>query len=156
MIVVRSVKSSMIVLPTDTIVHNLKADEGYRAHAYQCGSGAWTVAYGRNIDQNHGGLGISQPEAEFLLRNDVDRCVDELRRTFGWVAEQPADVQVVLVELTFWLGLTRLRKFRKCLAALESGDRTTAAAELIDSRLYRQIPGRTKRLADRMRGADAD
>jgi len=142
----------MIVLPVDAIVRNLKADEGYRAHAYQCvPAKAWTVGYGRNIDQNHGALGISEPEAEFLLRNDINRCVDELHRTFGWADEQPPDVQAVLVELTFWLGLTRLRKFKKCLAALEAGDRTTAAAELIDSRLHRQVPDRTERLAERLR-----
>ena len=139
------------IVPIEKIVARLKEDEGYRAHAYQCGSGAWTVGYGRNIDQDHGALGISEPEAEMLLRNDIDRCVDELRRTFAWVDEQSANVQAVLVELTFWLGLTRLRKFKKCLAALEADDRTTAAAELLDSRLYRQIPGRTERLAERLR-----
>ena len=139
------------IVPIEKIVARLKEDEGYRAHAYQCGSGAWTVGYGRNIDQDHGALGISEPEAEILLRNDVDRCVDELRRTFAWVDEQSANVQAVLVELTFWLGLTRLRKFKKCLAALEAGDRTTAAAELIDSRLHGQVPDRTERLAERLR-----
>jgi len=139
------------IVPIEKIVARLKEDEGYRAHAYQCGSGAWTVGYGRNIDQDHGALGISEPEAEMLLRNDIDRCVDELRRTFAWVDDQSANVQAVLVELAFWLGLTRLRKFKKCLAALEAGDRTTAAAELIDSRLHGQVPDRTERLAERLR-----
>jgi len=143
------------IVPIEKIVARLKEDEGYRAHAYQCGSGAWTVGYGRNIDQDHGALGISEPEAEMLLRNDIDRCVDELRRTFAWVDDQSANVQAVLVELAFWLGLTRLRKFKKCLAALEAGDRTTAAAELIDSRLHRQVPDRTERLAERLRGNKA-
>lgn len=141
------------ILPIEKIVARLKLDEGYRAHAYQCvPAKAWTVGYGRNIDQNHGALGISEPEAELLLRNDIDRCVDELRRHFKWFDESPSSTQSCLVQLCFWLGLTRLRRFRKMLLALAKGDRDRAADELIDSLLYRQIPGRTQRVADQLRG----
>lgn len=140
------------ILPIEKIVARLKLDEGYRACGYRCSSGALTIGFGRNIDEDRGGLGISEPEAELLLRNDIDRCVDELRRNFKWFDESPSSTQSCLVQLCFWLGLTRLRRFRKMLLALAKGDRDRAADELIDSLLYRQIPGRTQRVADQLRG----
>ena len=144
----------MIVLPLDGIVENLKRHEGYRAHVYKCSAipPAWTIGYGRNVDEDRGGLGITEEEADYLLRNDVGRCVQELRNNFKWFDQSPSSVQSCCVELCFWLGLPRLRRFKRMLSALAKQDRELASEELQDSLLFKQVPGRTQILADRMRG----
>ena len=50
----------------------------------------------------------------------------------------------------FNLGLTRLLKFKKFLAALEKKDYETAAIEMMDSRWAVQVKGRANRLRDKI------
>ena len=136
------------MLPLTKIFDSLKMEEGFRANPYKCTANRLTIGYGRNLDD----MGLSEPEATYLLVNDVNRCVLELKKAFDWYESLDSELQAVLVELNFWLGLTRLRGFKKCLAALRSGNRPEAAAELLSSRLYRQVPGRCQRYADRIKG----
>ncbi len=58
----------------------------------------------------------------------------------------------VLVEATFQMGLTTLRKFKLMLAALERGDNAEAAKQLLSSKYARQVPARAQRYAERLRG----
>ena len=50
----------------------------------------------------------------------------------------------------FNLGITRLLKFKKFLAALEQHDWETAAVEMMDSRWATQVGPRATRLRDRV------
>ena len=139
-----------IQFPIEGILKSLKSEEGYSANCYLCSEGAHTVGYGRNISE--GGIGISEEEAAYLLRNDVNRTIDEVRQRWPWVDEINKAAREVLVELCFQMGATRLSGFKKCLAALERGDMATAAFELLDSRFADQVPARANRLAARLRG----
>lgn len=132
----------------DSIMENLKIEEGYMATCYFCTAGAHTVGYGRNISE--GGVGISEEEAAYLLKNDVVRTIDEVRRNYPWFDDLNKAAREVLVELCFQLGAPRLSGFVKCLAALEAGDNDTAAAELLDSKFARQVPARARRLSQRL------
>jgi len=137
--------------PIDDLLEDLTLEEGYRAHCYTCSAGAHTVAIGRNIDQGAGGLGISKEEAEYLLRNDIDRCIEECER-LDWFHSIGSKRQAAIIHLCFWIGFPRLKKFKKMAAALAAGDYDTAADELLDSKLARDIPGRSERLAEVIRG----
>jgi lysozyme len=53
--------------------------------------------------------------------------------------------------MAFNLGLGRLRKFRKCLAALEAGDYDEAAAEALNSAWAAQVGARAQRIAAMIR-----
>ena len=139
-----------IKFPIDEILKSLKSEEGYSATCYLCTAGAHTVGYGRNISK--GGVGISEEEAAYLLKNDVVRTIDEVRRRWPWFDDINKTAREVLVELCFQLGAPRLSGFKKCLAALERGDTATAAVELLDSRFAEQVPARANRLAARLRG----
>ena len=137
------------------IVHNLieelKEEEGFSRHCYICTEGKHTVGYGRNIDSN-GGLGLSQAEAEMLLANDVQRSVDECSRGFGWFDDLDTVRQSVIVHLAFWIGYPSLSTFSRMSMAIARQDFETAANELLDSKLARQVPGRAARLAEQLRG----
>ena len=131
-----------------TILENLKVEEGYRGRPYHCSAGHLTIGYGRNVDKS--GLGISEEEAEYLLINDVNRTVDEVRERWPWFNDCNKAAREVMIELCFQLGAPRLSGFVKCLAALEAGDNNTAAAELLDSKFAKQVPARANRLHKRL------
>lgn len=133
----------------DEIAEALKREEGFSAHCYICTAGKNSVGYGRNIDAD-GGIGISEEEADYLLRNDIDRTIAECEQ-WEWFGDlQPAQ-QSVLIQLCFQLGYPRLTKFKRMLAALAEQDYDTAADELLDSRFAEQVPRRANRLAEQMR-----
>ena len=119
--------------------------EGVRKHVYLCPAGYETIAVGRNISES--GLGLSDDEIMLLLKNDIARCQQELRGAFNWFDELDAVRADALTDLCFNLGLTRLRGFKKMLAALERGDRHTATAELLDSGYAHQVGNRATELA---------
>tara|TARA_R110002110_G_scaffold147154_2_gene337560 strand:- start:278 stop:706 length:429 start_codon:yes stop_codon:yes gene_type:complete len=137
-----------VTLDMTTIVENLKVEEGYRTRPYVCSAGYLTIGFGRNISDS--GLGISEEEAEYLLMNDVNRTVDEVRQRWPWFDDCDKAAREVMVELCFQLGAPRLSGFVKCLAALEAGDNDTAAAELLDSKFSKQVPARAARLHKRL------
>jgi lysozyme len=137
--------------PIDEIAEVLKREEGFSAHAYLCSEQRLTIGYGRNVDEL-GGIGISPDEADLLLRNDIDRTIQECEQ-WDWFGDlQPAQ-QSVLIQLCFQLGHPRLTKFKRMLAALsqQPPDYETAADELLDSRFAEQVPRRAARLAEQMR-----
>ena len=100
---------------------------------------------GRNIDPN-GGLGLSEDEINYLLRNDIERCYRELDR-FSWFMDLDQVRQEALVNMCFNLGFTRLIKFSKMMDAVAEGNYPMAAAEALDSRWAKQVGNRSKDIA---------
>jgi lysozyme len=144
-----------VIYPIDEIVDRLEIEEGYSATCYICSGNQHTVGFGRNIDPS-GGMGISESEAEMLLRNDVERTIGECQR-WPWFDDLDPARQSVIVQLCFQLGYPRLSGFNRMLSAISvavatTQDYTTAAAELLDSRFAKQVPARANRLADKLRG----
>ena len=137
-----------VTLDMTAIVDSLKSEEGYRARPYHCTAGYLTIGFGRNISDS--GLGISEEEAEYLLKNDVNRTIDEVRQRWPWFDDCDKAAREVMTELCFQLGAPRLSGFKKMLAALEAGDNDTGAAELLDSKFAKQVPARAARLHKRL------
>ncbi len=115
---------------------------------YEDSLGILTIGYGCAI----GVTGLYPEEAAYLLDNRLRRASADLDAVAGWWRGLDEIVQSVLLELMYQLGQWRFLGFRKMLAALQRGDRSTAAAELLDSRLADQAPKRTRALADLLRG----
>lgn len=126
-------------------------EEGFRAHVYQdtASPPRWTIGFGRNVDREGGGLGISEEEAALMLCNDIARSAKECSK-FYWFDRQPDRVKRVLIELCFQMGYPALSGFNRMLSALSADNYETAAAELLDSKFARQVPHRAKRLAARL------
>ena len=141
----------MIVDRLDGIVASLRREEGFRSHAYKDHLGYVTVGIGRCIEEGVGS-GLSLEEAEYLLMNDVRRCIGELGKALPWASSLDNQRKEVLVELAFQMGLPNLMKFKRMLAALKDGEFEKAAAELLDSKYAGQTPARSERYAKRIRG----
>ena len=131
------------------LIEQLKRHEGVRTHAYQCTANMTTVGVGRNIDED-GGLGLSVDEIEFLLKNDIKRCKQELI-TLPWFPEIEYVRQAALINLCFNLGITRLLGFKNALNAMSVGDYEKAAEEFLDSRWAVQVGNRALDVAHMIR-----
>jgi len=127
------------------LIEQLKLHEGSRTHAYDCPAGYITIGVGRNIDPN-GGLGLSENEINYLLKNDIERCYRELDR-FSWFMDLDQVRQEALVNMLFNIGLPRLLSFKKMIASLMAKEYSQAAEEIINSLYARQVGNRANELA---------
>jgi lysozyme len=134
-------------LRIDALVQDLKRDEGLRLKAYRCSAGKLTIGYGHNLDD----VGISEEEAEILLRNDVAKVVAALDAKLPWWRNLTEVRQRVLANMVFNLGMTGLLGFRNTLKLIETGAYMEAAQAMLASKWARQVGKRAERLALAMR-----
>jgi lysozyme len=128
----------------------LRRDEGEVLSAYSDSLGYLTIGVGRLIDKRKGG-GLSVEESAYLLNNDIDKRVAELRSRLPWMKKLD-DVRFgALVNMSFQLGVDGLLGFKNTLALIEDGKYTFAADNMLKSKWAEQTPARAKRLADQMR-----
>jgi len=128
------------------LIKQLKLHEGLELFPYPCTSKKMTIGVGRNIEDN----GISENEAEFLLDNDINRCIEECTAVFFFFKTLTQIRQRVLIDMCFNLGISRLMKFPKMISALERSDWLEAAKEMLDSDWSKQVGKRSLRLAHYM------
>ena len=96
-------------------------------------------------------VGLTDVEVMDLLSNDVDRCQEELERTFNWFSSLDQVRQEFLIQMCFNLGLTRLRGFKKALRHMATGAWEESADEFLDSRWSTQVGQRAVELTDLLR-----
>lgn len=66
--------------PSQACVDLVKSFEGFRAEAYKCPAGVWTIGYGTTEDVYPGDV-VDEREAEELLMNDLldaSKAIDDL------------------------------------------------------------------------------
>lgn len=131
----------------DKLKTMLRLHEGERFYPYRCTAGALTIGVGRNLDAK----GISKRCSDMMLEEDIDEVVLELDRALPWWRGMSPARQLVLADMCFNLGITRLLGFARSLAAMRAGDYETAAVEMLDSQWSRQVGQRAQRLARMMR-----
>lgn len=122
----------------------LRLHEAERSKPYRCTAGKITIGVGRNLDD----VGLSPDEIAYLFENDLRRVELELHRAFPWVTSLDPVRYAVMVDMLFNLGVSRLKGFRKFLAAMERKDWKTASVEMMDSLWARQVKTRATRLRD--------
>ena len=135
----------------EDLIEMLKRHEGEvvtngRHLIYKCSAGYWTLGIGRNVDVN-GGLGLSDDEVDYLLENDIARVIKELSLEYSWFADLDDVRRDAMIDISFNLGATILRKFVLALDAMEKADYTTASKEFLDSDWSRTVKGRSIELA---------
>ena len=131
----------------EKLLDMLKRHEGVETHAYECSAGKITVGVGRNIDQD-GGIGLTEDEIDYLLQNDIERVMLELVSEYDWFNDLDDVRRDAMIDIAFNLGQTRLRLFKRALAAMEAGKYKDAATEFLDSKWAKQVGGRALELSD--------
>lgn len=125
------------------VLADLRRDEGLRLKSYKDSVGKRTIGYGHNLDD----LGISERIAEFMLKEDFVNTLTEMNEKLPWWKELTKSQRRGLVNMAFNLGLPRLLKFKKMLAALRKGNGEHAATEALDSKWADQVGKRAWRIA---------
>lgn len=127
----------------ELILDDLRRDEGLRLKPYTDSVGKLTIGYGHNLDD----LGISEHIASSILEEDFTNALIDLNRSLPWWKTLSEPQRRGLLNMAFNLGLPRLLKFKKMLAALKRGNSDRAASEAIDSKWAKQVGKRAWRIA---------
>jgi lysozyme len=130
---------------TEQLLEMLKRHEGVESHVYRCSAGYETIGVGRNISKS--GLGLTDDEVDYLLENDIVRVIKELSSEYPWFRGLDDVRKDAMIDISFNLGATRLRGFRRALAAMDAADYKTASLEFLDSKWSRDVKGRSTELA---------
>lgn len=140
------------------LIEMLKRHEGEvktngRHVAYKCSEGYWTLGIGRNIDPENG-IGLSDDEVDYLLENDLERCIKEISSEYPWFNDLDDVRRDAIINIFFNLGATRFRGFKKAIAAMEEGDYSRASTEFLDSRWAKQVKGRSLEVTDLIKNGE--
>ena len=129
------------------LLKRIKHHEGFRKSVYKCTEGFDTIGYGFAIKD----LELDEDIAEEILMRKVEKLIKRVRSKFDWLDSVPHEVQGVLVEMSYQMGLSGVSKFKKALHAMQMFQWKLAADELLDSRWAKQTPNRAKELSDIIR-----
>lgn len=109
----------------------------------------WTVGFG----DTHGVTPESRADrlrAERRLEEHILEVDAALKKTLSWYAESTFVTKVILINMTFNLGMVGLLKFKNTLAYIKDKNYVSAAANMRKSLWYQQVGNRAKRLARQM------
>ena len=130
----------------ENLIKTLKRHEGAESFVYLCTENRYTIGVGRNVDKR-GGIGLSEDEIDYLLSNDIVRCIKEINKEYLWFGDLDEVRTEAVINAFFCLGATRFRGFQKMIQAFETADYKEAAAQLLDSRFAQQTGNRAIELA---------
>lgn len=142
---------------TDGLLASIKQNEGTKLYQqklgyfkankfqlYQDHLMNWTIGYGHLVPAKEirkFKLGITEQQADQLLLDDVGVAAAAAMK---WISTSDVELQQLLTEMVFQLGISRAMKFRKFKAAVEAGSYAQAAMELRNSLWFKQTPNRVE------------
>ena len=143
-------------IDVDQLRETLIIDEGQVNEIYKDHLGYPTFGIGHlalDSDPEFGqdvGTPVSEERTIECFEHDVQSVLKDCKKLHeGWDG-YPQEVKQVIANMMLNMGLTRLSKFNKHNAALQSGDWKGAAVEGRDSRWYKQVTNRAERLMERL------
>jgi len=132
------------------------ANEGVRKTAYKDTLNNCTIGVGHLIrlpDEEYLlDKELTDLEVDQIFVTDLNQAIDDARK-FIDADSIPDEAFEVVVDMAFNLGLPKLSKFKNFQQALKDKDFVKASEEMLDSRWAKQLPNRSKRLAEIMRDA---
>ena len=129
------------------LINRIKHHEGFRSKVYKCTEGYDTIGYGFAIKD----LDLDEDLAEEILIRKLEKLIKRVRTKFDWLDSVPREVQGVLVNMAYQMGLSGVCKFRLALKYMENQNWERAADEMLMSRWARQTPNRAKELSNIIR-----
>jgi lysozyme len=152
-----------------TIRRYITFNEGKKNHVYNDSLGIPTIGVGFNLKRGDapakiGALGLSYDDVvagdqdltddqiDTLLDADIETAINNTaKKIYPGFDDIDTDRQVILVDLSFNMGYSRLSGFKNTNAAINSGDWETAADELKNSNWYKQVGNRAVRNVETIR-----
>ena len=105
------------------LIEKIKHHEGFVDHVYKCTEGFDTIGYGFAVKD------LEMPEhiAEELLIIKLEKLQKNANSRFKWLEDMPQQVQEVVINMCYQLGVNGVSKFRKAISAMQEGDWEEAA-----------------------------
>ena len=151
---------------------DLRAREAFVATAYVDTKGILTVGYGFNLQQEGAKtmlaavgadydvivnsrltadpVGLTQQQADILLRNTAMRSVYECRNAYPGYDQYSPNVKRVLLDLMFNMGPETLSQFKQFNVHIKAGRLQEASKSLINSAYAKQVGYRAVENANRL------
>ena len=135
----------------------LERDEGIIYKIYNDHLGYATFGIGHLVlesDPEYGaplGTAVSEERCYEVFEQDVQTVLSDCEKLYEDFYDLPEDAQLIIANMMFNMGLTRLSKFKGMKRCVDARDWETAADEMVDSRWYTQVQRRADRLVVRMR-----
>ena len=146
----------------------LERDEGIVYKIYNDHLGHPTFGIGHLItesDPEYGlavGTSVSAERCTEVFEKDVKSVFADCEKLYKagssrWSSdfyELPEEAQLIIANMMFNMGRTRLSKFKGMKSGVDARDWERAADEMVDSRWYNQVTSRADRLVVRMRNIE--
>ena len=141
----------------DRLRKEIGDDEGRVNEIYLDHMGFPTFGIGHLVlktDPEYGmpvGTPVDDDRVDEAFDNDVESVLRDCGKLYPDFDDLPEEVQLIVANMMFNMGLTRLKNFKGMKRNIDSGNFDGAADEMVDSAWYKQVPKRAKRLVARMR-----
>jgi lysozyme len=134
------------------VLKDLRRQEGLRLAAYWDDIGkVWTIGYGSTgPDVTKGTVWTLARAEEDLLKDFRSARLEAISLMPNWSSHNAAR-QGVLINMAYNLGWERLSKFKNTLRMIENQDYAAASVGMLNSLWAKQVKGRARELAERMR-----
>ena len=130
------------------LIDDIKKHEGFSPVVYQCTAGYDTIGYGQRVKY----LKVTQEQAEEWLLEELQNLKYILADKYDWFLPAPQEVQDIVMNMNYQLGVSAFSKFKKTIKYIKVKDYKSASTEMLDSKWARDdTPGRAKELSDRMK-----
>ena len=132
--------------------HTRELNEIYKDHL-----GYETFGIGHLVtkdDEEYGwsvGTDVDESRVKEAFEDDVQNVLSDCEKLYVQWEHLPEEVQLVVANMMFNMGYTRLSKFKGMKRGVDARDWNAAADEMVDSRWYNQVTNRADRLVERMR-----
>ena len=127
-----------------SLLDNIKESEGFRSSVYKCTAGHDTIGYGFAIKDLH----LTKDDCDIILERKIAELKIRVNNKFPFLADLPEEVQDVVIECCYQLGVSGFSNFKKTIEYLMQKDFENAGIEMLDSRWAKQTPNRAKKLSD--------
>jgi len=95
---------------------------------------------------------LTEDEATLVLNSRLHTIRLELVSKLSWIQLEPSEVQDVLVEMAYQIGVSGLLKFKKTLKYCKEHNYVKMSEEMLLSRWAKQTPDRAKELSNIIKG----
>ena len=93
------------------LLEKIKHHEGFVEHVYDDSLGIPTIGYGFAIKD----LVLDEDIAEEILIRKLEKLKRNANSRFQWLEDMPIEVQEVVLNMCYQLGITGVSKFRKAI-----------------------------------------
>ena len=130
-----------------SLIDSIKKHEGYIPTVYKDSLGIDTIGYGFAIKD----LELDKDICDIILERKLKDLIAKIRSKFQWYNYMPPEIQNIVTEMCYQLGVTGFSKFKKTITYLQNKQWDDASVEMLDSRWAKQTPNRAKEMSERVK-----